>query len=54
MDKGNLNIGCTVTECRHHAKTLNNCTLTHIEVVKHKAKATCLECTDCGSFEKDE
>lgn len=53
MNQGNHNIGCSVTECRYHAKTMNNCTLTHIEVTKHKSEATCPECTDCSNFEKD-
>ncbi len=48
----NSSIGCNVTECKHHAKSINQCTLTHIEVTKHKNPATCSECTDCGSFEK--
>lgn len=48
----NNNIGCNVTECRHHAGTVNQCSLNHIEVVKHKTPATCPECTDCQSFEK--
>ena len=48
----NNSIGCNVTECKHHAKSQNLCTLNHIEVVKHKEPATCPECTDCGSFIK--
>lgn len=51
--RGNNSIGCNVTECRHHAKSMPQCTLNHIEVVKHEATATCKECTDCGSFEKE-
>jgi hypothetical protein len=48
----NNSIGCNVTECRHHAGAVNQCSLNHIEVVKHKNPATCPECTDCQSFEK--
>lgn len=46
----NESIGCTVTECEYHCKEDRYCTLDHIEVVKHEAKANTKECTDCGSF----
>ncbi|QEK13338.1 DUF1540 domain-containing protein [Crassaminicella thermophila] len=52
MPQGNSHIGCNVTECRHHAKTVQQCSLSHIEVVKHGATATTKESTDCGSFER--
>lgn len=48
----NNSIGCNVTECKHHAKNAQQCTLNHIEVVKHGPTATTKESTDCGSFER--
>lgn len=45
-------IGCTVTECKHHAKTVQQCTLPHIQIVKHGGDCCSKEHTDCGSFEK--
>ena len=48
----NYSIGCTITECTHHCKDDNYCTLDKIEVVKHSAIANTIECTDCGSFKK--
>lgn len=53
MANGNSSIGCNVTECRHHAKTAQQCSLNHIEVVKHGDAAVTKESTDCGSFEKE-
>jgi len=35
----NDSIGCTVTECRHHCKDDNYCTLNKIDVVKHESVA---------------
>ncbi len=49
----NKSIGCTVTECKYHAKCEPYCRLNHIDVVKHTHSATTIECTDCGSFEAD-
>lgn len=50
----NQNIGCTVTECKHHAKTQQYCSLNSINIVKHSGSSiTTKECTDCGSFESD-
>lgn len=60
MDTGccaNKHIGCSVTECKHHAKSEPYCTLDHINVVKSDsmtnstAQSQC--CTDCASFVKD-
>ncbi|WP_110942879.1 DUF1540 domain-containing protein [Inediibacterium massiliense] len=50
--KANNSIGCNVTECKYHAKSVPQCSLDHIEVVKHETNATTVECTDCGSFER--
>lgn len=49
----NHSIGCTVSECRYHAKNNNYCTLEQIQVVKHESKADTIQCTDCGSFEAE-
>lgn len=46
----NSSISCTVKECKYHCKDDNYCTLSKIEVVKHKSKANSIEETDCGSF----
>ncbi|KAB3535513.1 DUF1540 domain-containing protein [Alkaliphilus pronyensis] len=48
--KTNKKIGCTVTECEYHSKEDAFCSLDHINVVKHKDRATNQETTDCGSF----
>ena len=48
--KHNNSIGCVVSECEHHCKEDNFCTLNKIEVVKHESVAKTPECTDCGSF----
>ncbi|WZL72575.1 DUF1540 domain-containing protein [Clostridiaceae bacterium 35-E11] len=50
--RANRSIGCTATECRYHTKNMQQCSLGHIHIVKHKVKATIKECIDCGSFEK--
>jgi len=51
--KINESIGCTVTECKYHAKAKEYCSLDHIKVVKHHGEAKSVEATDCGSFESD-
>lgn len=48
----NASIGCTVTECKYHCQEDNYCTLEQIQVVKHEPQANTIQCTDCGSFEK--
>lgn len=53
MHNINKSIGCTVSECKYHAKQDNFCSLNQIKVVKHENKAKSVECTDCGSFEAD-
>jgi hypothetical protein len=47
----NDSIGCSVDECKFHDDGANYCTLQQIQVVKHEAKASTTECTDCGSFQ---
>lgn len=50
----NNSIGCIVNECRFHAKNTNYCTLDRIQVTKHESMAKDVQCTDCGSFMKQE
>ncbi len=45
-------IGCNVIDCKHHAKTINQCNLDHIEVIMCGSQAVNKDSTDCGSFEK--
>lgn len=47
----NDSIGCVVSECKHHCKDDNYCTLDKIQVAKHVTQANTIECTDCASFE---
>ena len=49
----NKSIGCSVDECKYHAKKESYCSLDHINVVKNSTKAETKEVTDCGSFELD-
>lgn len=51
--KINKSIGCTVNECKYHAKNQSYCSLDHINIVKHQNTANSTEATDCGSFESD-
>lgn len=46
----NTSIGCTVTQCEHHAQGQDYCTLDKISVGTHEANPTMVECTDCNSF----
>lgn len=46
----NTSIGCTVTQCEHHAQNQDYCTLDKISVGTHEANPTMVECTDCNSF----
>jgi len=46
----NKSIGCTVTQCEHHAQSEDYCTLDRISVGTHEANPTMVECTDCNSF----
>lgn len=45
-------IGCNVIDCKHHAKTVNQCTLDHIDIVMCGNHAMTQESTDCASFQK--
>ena len=46
----NKSIGCTVTQCVHHCKKENYCSLDQITVGTHEANPTKDQCTDCQSF----
>ncbi|ARC83985.1 hypothetical protein U732_501 [Clostridium argentinense CDC 2741] len=50
----NDSIMCIVSECKYHYKQDDYCTLDKIEVVKHENNAKTIQCTDCGSFEKEQ
>lgn len=47
----NSSIGCTVTNCKHHAEAQDYCTLNKIMVGTHESNPTQVACTDCESFE---
>lgn len=43
-------IECSIVNCKHHAQSVNYCTLDKIKVGTHEANPTVKECTDCDSF----
>lgn len=49
----NKSVGCTVSQCAHHGKSQNFCTLSQINVGTHEANPTMVECTDCNSFKPE-
>ncbi|WP_186431183.1 DUF1540 domain-containing protein [Clostridium sp. BSD9I1] len=49
----NDSIACIVDECKFHCKDDDYCTLNQIKVSKHESVANTVECTDCGSFQKE-
>jgi hypothetical protein len=52
--KANNSIGCSVTECRYHAKSEPMCSLEKIMVAKNIDSAAVDEGdTKCASFEKE-
>ncbi len=51
MAQANPSIGCTVRQCRFHAKTQENCSLDKIMVGTHEKNPTMDQCTDCKSFQ---
>ncbi|NLM72614.1 MAG: DUF1540 domain-containing protein [Clostridiaceae bacterium] len=52
--KGNRSIGCSVTECRFHAKSEPLCSLENIQVAKKVPDtATSERDTECATFEKE-
>ncbi|NLB79821.1 MAG: DUF1540 domain-containing protein [Clostridiaceae bacterium] len=52
--KSNKSIGCSVTECRFHAKSEPLCSLENIQVAKNKpTEATAESDTECASFEQE-
>lgn len=48
----NQSIKCSVTQCKHHCCSQNNCSLNCIQVGTHECNPTQEQCTDCMSFEK--
>ena len=48
----NASIKCTVTNCAHHCKDVDNCGLTAIQVGTHESHPTMDQCTDCQSYQK--
>lgn len=51
--KANRSIGCSVTECRFHAKSEPLCSLENIQVSKKTSTAVSERDTECASFEKE-
>ena len=49
-ETANKSIECTVTQCAHHCKGKNYCSLKTIRVGTHEPNPTVIECTDCNSF----
>ncbi len=51
--KANRCIGCSVTECKYHAKSEMMCSLDHIKVARNVSTSANAESdTECASFEK--
>ena len=46
----NPSIHCSVTNCAHHCREDNYCSLDAIQVGTHESNPTMVECTDCESF----
>ena len=53
MSKANPSIGCTVHQCKFHAKSQENCSLDKIMVGTHELNPTQDQCTDCMSFQRE-
>lgn len=51
--KANNSIGCTVNECKFHAKEKDYCSLEKIQVVKNSTSPKHETETDCHSFESE-
>lgn len=52
--KANRSIGCSVSECRFHAKSEPMCSLEQIQVARNVTSAAQAESdTECASFEKE-
>ncbi|NLE25649.1 MAG: DUF1540 domain-containing protein [Clostridiaceae bacterium] len=52
--KANRSIGCSVKECKYHAKSEPLCSLENIQVSKNKPTAATTESdTECASFEQE-
>ena len=48
----NKSIECTVSECAHHCKGENYCSLEKVRITTHESNPTEVACTDCASFQK--
>ena len=46
----NQSVKCTVSQCAHHCKGKDYCSLNCITVGTHELNPTKTECTDCQSF----
>ena len=46
----NASIKCTVSNCAHHCKDVDNCGLTAIQVGTHESRPTMDQCTDCKNL----
>ncbi len=52
--KANRSIGCSVSECRYHAKSEPMCSLEKINVARNVQSTAQAEAdTECASFEKE-
>ncbi|MCX7772147.1 MAG: DUF1540 domain-containing protein [Clostridia bacterium] len=52
--RANRSIGCSVTECKYHAKNEQLCSLDQIHVDRNVTNAASEERdTECASFEKE-
>ncbi|HBR03647.1 MAG TPA: DUF1540 domain-containing protein [Ruminiclostridium sp.] len=51
--KVNRSIGCSVTECRYHAKSEPLCSLDSIQVGKNASSAASEKDTECSSFDRE-
>lgn len=51
--KANKSIGCSVTECRYHAKSESACSLDRINVSKNSVSVSTEKDTECATFEKE-
>ena len=49
----NRSIGCSVTECKYHAKTEQLCDLDRINVSKCSSAAENEKDTECATFERE-
>ena len=53
MSTANRCIKCTVTNCKHHCKSEQYCSLECVSIGTHEARPSMDQCTDCLSFEME-